>query len=206
MKKVFALGIGLALASGAFAQTWNEVGDADELAPQVTNGVGPLSLIVGSTLSASGDTTGVDLYCIQVTNWSQFSASLAGGASYDTQLFLFTSSGMGIACNDDASGVQSVLPAGDPAYAGRTNGEIVNIAVSGYNRDPNSVGGLIFPNTFSGVQLPTGPGGGSPLSSWTGTPATGDYRLALTGATYCIPEPGSLALLALGVLPLIRRR
>ncbi|MCC6358686.1 MAG: DVUA0089 family protein [Phycisphaerales bacterium] len=206
MKKVFALGVGLALASGAFAQTWTEVGDADELAPQVTSGTGPLTLIAGSTLSASGDTTGVDLYCIQVTDWSVFSASLAGGATFDTQLFLFTASGMGIANNDDSSGVQSVLPAGNALYASRTNGEIVNIAVSGYNRDPNSVGGLIFPNTFSGVNGPTGPGGGSPLSSWSGTPATGDYRLALTGATYCIPEPGSLALLALGALPLIRRR
>lgn len=207
MKRILVCLAGLALASAAQAQTWTEVGDADELVPQVTVGVGPLTLIVGSTSAVSGDVTGVDLYCIRVVDWANFSASLVGGATFDTQLFLFTSGGMGIACNDDASGLQSALPPGNALYAGRTAPEVVWIAVSGYNRDPQSVGGLIFPNTFSGVHGPTGPGGGSPLSGWTGTPARGDYRLALTGVEYCeIPAPGALALVGLAGLVAGRRR
>jgi hypothetical protein len=206
MKKLLVSLAGLALAATAQAQTWFEVGDADELSPQITMGSGPLTLIVGSTSVASGDTTGVDLYAIYVRDWTIFSASLVGGAAFDTQLFLFTSTGMGIACNDDAVGLQSELPAGHALYAGRTSPEKVWIAVSGYNRDPVSVGGLIFPNTFSGVHGPTGPGGGSPLSGWTGTPSRGDYRLALTGAEFWIPAPGATALLGLAGLVAGRRR
>lgn len=193
------------LAGAANAQVWVEVPDAPEApANQATVGVGPLTSIVGATNDPND--TGVDTYCITVTDWTGFSASLAGGASFDTQLFLFDINGMGIASNDDSSGVQSVLPAGNAIYAGRSAPETVMIAVSGYNRDPSSAGGLIFPNTFSGVFGPTGPGGGSPVSSWGGNVATGAYTLALTGATYCIPTPGAFALLGLGGLVAGRRR
>jgi len=196
---------GLALATSAQAQIWTEVGDANELAAQVTLGTGPLLEIRGSTSVASGDLTGVDLYKIYVRDWTAFSASLAG-ATWDTQLFLFTSAGMGIACNDDTGGLTSTLPVGNALYAGRTGPEKVMIAVSGYNRDPVSAGGLIFPNTFSGVHGPTGVGGGSPLSGWTGTPARGDYVLRLTGCEYWVPAPGATALLGLAGLIAGRRR
>ncbi|CAG0981252.1 hypothetical protein PHYC_01778 [Phycisphaerales bacterium] len=204
MKKFLGILAVAGLASAAAAQTWAEIPDAGELTAQDTVGVGALTTITGSTLPT--DDSGVDMYCIRVVDWAAFSASLAGGASHDTQLFLFTAAGMGIATNDDASGVQSVLPAGNALYSGRTNGELVMIAISGYNRDPSSTGGLIFPNTFSGVNGPTGAGGGSPLSSWGGTPARGDYSLALTGTEYCVPAPASIALAGLAGLIVGRRR
>lgn len=196
---------GLALAASAQAQTWIEVPDAPELTAQATVGIGALTSIIGNTADPVGD-TGVDMYCVLVRDWTTFSASLVGGATWDTQLFLFDSFGNGIACNDDSVGFQSALPSPNPWYSGRTSPELVMIAVSGYNRDPSSAGGLIFPNTFTGVLGPLGPGGGSPLSSWGGSSASGAYTLALTGVEYCIPTPGSLALLGLGGLAAIRRR
>lgn len=198
------------LAAGASAQVHNEVGDAGDLAGGQLTGNGVLTEILGS-FGATGD---VDMYQIRVNDWLLFSAStvnVAGlvGAETDTQLFLFNASGIGIAMNDDSSAggtLRSRLEAGSAVYSGRTNGEVVWIAVSGYDVDPNSAGGAIWSDTpYAVTRAPDGAGAAGALTGWSGTGSGGTYRIELTGAS-AVPTPGALALLGLGGVAVLRRR
>lgn len=171
-------------ASVAAAGTWTETGDAGDLpgTAQVPSGSGALTAISGA-VSVSAD---ANMYKLCLTGGGTFSATTVGtGTLGDTQLFLFNAGGFGVEANDDAGSftILSTLPAGglSPAAPGA-----YYLAVSRFNRDPVSAGGLIFPNTpFTGVKGPTGPGGGSPISGWSGTSGTGAYTVALTGARFC---------------------
>lgn len=204
MKKVLGLlALALLVASPALAQVWNEVGDAPELVPgQATVGVGPLTAISGSLTPSNAD-----LFCIRIDNPGAFMATTVGGTSIDTQLFLFDANGLGISHNDDdpTTGVlQSTVTGIFVPSPG-----LYLLGVSAYNYDPvNASSALIWANTPYNVErAPDGPGAPGPLAAWTGThSATDVYRVSLTGASFCIPEPGSLALIALAGLALIRRR
>lgn len=199
MKKFLATIVLAALASPALAGDWVEIPTAPELLPgQITVGTGSLDRIIG-TLSGGL----ADLYCISIVDEANFSATTVGGTSIDTQLFLFDANGMGVAHNDDSVGLQSTIT----SQFVNSNG-IYFLAVSGYNRDPNSAGGLIWNNSpFGTERAPDGPGAAGALTSWTGTGANGDYTIFLTGAGFHrVPEPSALALLALGGLAMFRRR
>jgi MYXO-CTERM domain-containing protein len=202
MSKLFGIGaLAVAItASGAFAQVWAEVGDAGELVgtAQVTGG-GVLTSITGAL--TTGD---ADMYLITINTPTSFSASTVGGAAFDSQLFLFTSAGVGIAFNDDAGPLQSALTVGNPLYASLAAGQYL-LAVSGFNHDPTSAGGAIFPDSFPGIFGPTGPGGGSPVTGWTAAGASGTYTIALTGVR-AAPGPASLALIGLAGFAARRRR
>lgn len=191
----------LALPPAARAQTWIEGGDADELVSTAQDivGSGALMRIEGHI----ADNT--DLFRLKISNPAIFSASVLGGTTQDTQLWLFTGMGMGIAYNDDFNSFQSALPAGNPLYANLPAGDYL-LGITRFNRDPISVGGKIFPNTFSGVYGATGAGAAQPLIGWDGVPITnaanvlggGSYAITLTGASFrqaTVPEPGSIALL-----------
>lgn len=178
---IFA-GIAVAALAGGIAngQTWAEQGDAPNLLPgQETQGAGALTQITGTH-----DANDVDLYKITVTDTANFSASTVGVTNFDTQLFLFDSNGNGVTHNDDdpaGSGLQSII-----------TGVFINspgvyyLAVSQYNADPNSAGGLIWANSpFNVERAPDGPGAGSPLISWTSSGTTSDvYTINLTGAGF----------------------
>jgi hypothetical protein len=202
MKRLLLLALSLS-TTAAFAQVWNEVGDAIDLAPgQMTVGVGPLTNIVG-TIGASDD---ADLYCIYIYDYLQFRATTVGqpGTLSDTQLFLFDANSMGVTFNDDDIGVRSTLTnqwlPGNGFYM---------IGITGYNRDPvNPAGALIWNNTpFGTERAPDGPGAPGPLAGWVGTSGTGTYDILLRGATFCaVPEPGTMAALGLGAVALLRRR
>jgi hypothetical protein len=215
MKKIPATALAaaamLALALPATAQTWDEVGDAGDLpgTAQVTVGAGPLTSITGTVSSG----TDGDLYQIFITGGGTFSATTVGtpGTLLDTQLFLFNGAGIGVYANDDTVGsARSTLPSGNPLTP--TTPGLYFLAITGFDRDPVSSAGFIFPNTpFQGVFGPTGPGGRQPLSGYDGPGQfTGTYTIALTGAEFAvIPEPGTLTLLgasALGLLAYSRRR
>ncbi|MGD1902297.1 MAG: DVUA0089 family protein [Geitlerinemataceae cyanobacterium] len=125
-----------------------------------------------------------------------FSASTNNaGTSFDTQLFLFDSAGFGIA-GADGTGfltLPSTLSISDLAA-----GEYF-LGISDWDNDPVSVGGEIFTDEFVSQQTPTGPGGGSPLTSWDGRNANAfdGYQIVLSSATggdevASTPEPAAL--------------
>jgi hypothetical protein len=199
----------LLAASAASAGIWTEVGDAGDLITtgQVTSGSGPLTLINGS-VAANAD---ADLYQISIVDEAVFTASTktqyGGSTAFDSRLYLFNSSGMGVTFNDD-----------DPVYGGlgstitstfvTTNG-LYWLAISKYPLSPNGTnGGFIWnANPYNTERAPDGPGAAFPLASWTGAFPGGSplaYSIALTGAAF-VPEPATLALLGLALLALRRR-
>ncbi len=203
MKKLIAIMALAALSGSALAGDWNEVGDAGGLPPgQHTVGAGSLDRILG-TLDANAQDF-EDMYCIRIVNPLAFSASTVGGASFDTQLFLFDANGLGVSHNDDAGGLQSRITGQFVLAPG-----IYHLAVSGYNRDPlDAAGGLIWNNSpFSTERAPDGPAAANPIAGWGGSGGTGAYTITLTGAEFCqVPAPGAMAILGLGGLAAARRR
>jgi hypothetical protein len=182
----------------AFAMQWTESGDARDNIAQAQAPYGPsgftLEVIEGKlrTLSDSSTPLDADIYKICITAPATFSAhtqtnpmNIAGTPVADTQLFLFNDGGSGIEANDDSLGtLRSQLPAANlhsPTSAGT-----YFLAISGYDRDPVSGAGEIFPDApFTNVFGPTGPGGGQALSGWNGGSGVGTYRITLTGAKVC---------------------
>ena len=197
----------LAVAPAAGASAYTENGDAGSLpaTAQFTLGAGPGPLTsISGTISS---TTDRDMYEIYISGDGTFSATTVGqpGTVFDTQLFLFDSNGRGVFANDDdpngagASQFRSTLPAGDP-LSPLTPG-IYYLLIDNSPSFPTGTGGVIFPNYVTSpaaetaVVGPTGPGGASPITGFSGSGTeTGTYTIALTGAT-AVPEPGALALM-----------
>lgn len=174
--------------------------------------------------SISGVLTGdADLFQIFLTGDQQFSATTLNADTLlgipidnaigspndllgDTQLFLFDALGNGVYANDDSFGSsQATLPSLSlsPVESG-----IYFLGISGFDLDPVSAGGEIFPDGPD-VVGPTGPGGNAPLLGFAGeSTSSGRYTIALTGAQTIaapatVPEPTSvLSLLTLAVLGL----
>ena len=184
MKALFAVALGLALASTASAQDWVESGDAGDLpgSAQVPAGAGPL-LTISGTISSNAD---ADMYCISIPNPGEFRASTCGGTTIDTQLWLFDENGAGVTFNDDdpgGCGLQSTItgvfvPGGGQYY----------IAISTYSNDAeNAAFEEIWLDTPFGTERP--PDGGTAdtvIASWNGEGFfSGAYRIDLSGAEYC---------------------
>ncbi len=207
MRTLMTAGLVLAVAGVASAQTWGEMGDAGQDgigAAQTTVGSGSLSSITG-LLTSGAD---VDLYEIRITDIAGFTASTIGGASFDTQLFLFAADGSGITENDDSGGLQSLINSDGLIGSGSGVGNYF-LAVSRFNADPRDAGGvaLFGFGTWPGSGDQRMPTSTAALAQWTTSgSAAGDYRIELTGAEYAVPAPASLALLGLGGLAAARRR
>jgi hypothetical protein len=174
------------LADSALAQSWTETGDAGDLpaSAQLATGSGGLFSISGSINGASD----IDMYQVEICDFANFSATTVGGTTLDTQLFIFSAAGLGVVSNDDdpgGAGLQSTIPVGHIPSGGA-----YYIAVSLYNRDPISSGGLIFqPAAFTEVTPANGPGASSAVSGWQGaTTATGAYTITLNGACHVDPN------------------
>jgi hypothetical protein len=183
----------LAFAPGAFAA--DEIGDAGDLRVTANDmGDSAVTQIDGSFTDAMDS----DVYRICLTDGASFSAASVGAnfpPNLDTQLFLFDSQGYGVYANDDvAMGTRgSTLPA-HHAYSPSAGGEYF-LAISQYNRDPQSSQGEIFQDNFPRWQFPDGVipangfGGADTLIGWNGRApgGMGDYRITLTGTASCVP-------------------
>jgi len=152
-----------------------------------------------------------EFYLSDSTNFSASTTRLAGGANaFDTQLFLFNSSGIGIEDDDDdpLTGQEQAYLTPDSSYLSNQSAGDYYLLIEGSGRYPtDSSGNLIFPNFNDGVTSadslvgPTGPGGANPLGGFTGSSGDGGtYSIQLTGADYisAVPEPSALPLFALG--------
>lgn len=176
-----------------------EVGDAGNLptSAQAVTGSGIISDIYG-TLSSNND---VDMFKIYIYDPSNFYASTINDNTtvYDTQLFLFDENGYGVLGNDDYSDTWK-------SYLSSFEGEpgIYFLAISSWDNDPVSDGGLIFPSFpyDDGIYGPTGPGGDQPITGWTNDgKESGVYRIVLGGVqTTAVPVPASIILLGSGLI------
>jgi hypothetical protein len=165
------------------AQVWSEQGDAGDLPETAqSTGNGALAQIQGN-LSADD----VDMYAIYITDPANFSASTVGGATFDTQLWLFDSDGKGVVFNDDAVGTtapQSRIDNSSGCLTDRPPG-IYYLAISRYDRDATGCErGLLWLSTpFRAVRCPDGAERASRVAGWSGsTVAGGAYTIFLTGA------------------------
>lgn len=206
MKKLITILALAAISGSALADDWHEVGDAGGLPPgQITVGNGPLDHIIGKLEGARDIGNDYeDMYCIRITDAAHFSATSVGGATFDTQLFLFSFDGHGVTFNDDSVGVQSTLTSQYVVAPG-----MYHLAITGYNNDPvDASGALLWNNSPFGIERQAdGPGAANAIASWTGSGGTGDYIISLTGAEFCrVPAPGAMAMLGLGGLVAARRR
>ncbi len=171
------------LSLSAFAQTHSESGDAGDL-PETAQatGAGTITAITGSL--GSDD---VDMYAIFISAPANFVATTVGGATFDTQLWLFDANGKGVLHNDDAESTtvsQSRLDNSTGALTNLPPG-VYFLAISRYNRDALGCdGGLIWLNTpFRSLRTPDGPEAGSRVASWSGITTGGvSYTISLTGA------------------------
>ncbi|MEO6824443.1 MAG: DVUA0089 family protein [Nitrosospira sp.] len=213
----------LLIGRPSYATTFTELGDAGNLpgTAQITGGVGFLTEIDGTLTPGNGD--GQDMYLIHIDGGGTFSATTLGGVGFDSELFLFDANGKGVYANDDVSGdfAPSTLPAGDsltPIIAGD-----YYLAITQCCSVPISSDGQIF--TIAGphhrvVSGPTGAGGDSPVTGYSGTfvqtPAVGGpYQIFLMGThpflrsgdASVVPEPHTLALMlaGLGMMSLLAR-
>jgi hypothetical protein len=188
----FVLALILGFAPEARAITFNEIGDAGQL-PAFAQAAGVVRALTGITGSISGPTD-VDMFAITVQPGfpGHFSATtfFTSGSLVDTQLFLFSASGRGVLANDDGPDKSLRSTVGIDVTGGPA---LFFLAISGFDVDPVSSGGAIFPGfPFTGIFGPTGEGGGSAITGWQGFGGTGTYSIDLHVSP--VPEPATLLL------------
>lgn len=165
-------------------------------------GTGPLTRIDGSLTSADFDP---DLYCIQITDPTNFSATTVGSGLVDLSLWLFDSSAFGVihdGADDNGAG---------PNFGYQASLTNAFVTTPGTYFLGVSRGGIDAENSTSEIWLdmPTiesaanGPGAPGPLTGWS-FPGFGldssTYEIQLTGASFHgIPEPGTSSLLVAGI-------
>lgn len=193
-----------------------ESGDAGELTgtAQGFPGSGVITAIQGTL---TGGTDMADLFRLYLTAGQAFYATTTASTiafnNFDTTLFLFDSTGLGLVANDDdpAAGPTSTIDSFTPSVSG-----FYYLAIAGAGYTPTSAGGAIFGDLSGGGQVgPTGAGGALPLSAWASLTNEGDaYEIILRGVAagpgdaIDVPEPESWWMVMLGLCTsaLVRRR
>ena len=145
----------------------------------------PLTSISGNFESARAT-----IHQIQICDEAAFTASVVGGTTVDTQMFLFNADGTGVAMNDDVVG-GTVLQSALSSTFVSANGTYY-LAIVQWDRDPVSDlcadTAMWIDTPFRSERAPDGPGAAGTLVGWSGvptTPSTGAYVITLTGA--CVP-------------------
>jgi len=158
-----------------------------------------------------------DMYRIIITQPTEFhfrtDPASGGGADFNTLLWVFSETGLGLLGNDDANnpGVGSAIfqTSNDGTGSGIFQPGIYLVCVSGTGNVPLSQGQQMF--TFASpteVSGPDGPGGQGVVDGWSNNfdgGAVGDYELSFQGVAG-VPGPSALAGLALIVAFVPRRR
>jgi hypothetical protein len=159
-------------------QGWDEFGngggDAGDL-PETSQSTGSDAIPV---IRGQLDASDVDMYAIYIEDPATFSATTIGGATFDTQLWLFDANGKGVVANDDSGGLQSRI---DNTAGCITAPGVYYLAIS---RFPRNAAGCEGSGIWAGRtnNCPNGPEATSRVASWSGsTSAAGEYRIFLTG-------------------------
>lgn len=180
MRSTHSFFVAVVCAASVAAQTWGEQG-AGELSSTAewTIGDGPLTQINGNLNTGEA----ADLYVVHVDDIASFTCTSVGGATFDTQMWMWTMTGHGISFRDDNPGsVRSTLTGQFLNYSGR-----VIIGISQYDRDCQDSAGqqLWLDQPFAVERAPDGPGASNAFTQWSGlTPAGGAYTLKLGGASF----------------------
>lgn len=186
--------------------------DAGQTLATATTAPGTVGTTLTGIQGTFGSETDADLYQINISSPSQFSATTvnaytnAGGQ--DTELTLFSSTGVAIALNDDATGTttDSTLPLGNSLYANLAAGTYyLGVAQSG-NEAVNSASQTLFVglNQSGDTTAIRGPASGrnpNTLSTFNGANAgngggAGQYEVDF--GLVAVPEPSTWATLGLG--------
>lgn len=161
-----------------------DAGALPETAVQVAGLTASFSSVVGS-LAFEGD---VDVYAMDICQPLMFVASTVGGASIDTQLYLFDRAGFGVAMNDDATGSttkQSRLTLSDIYGPGELLSGRYYLAVCAFDQDPLANDAAMWNDEpFRSVRRPDGPGATGLVSNWDSVSGVvGSYVITITGGT-----------------------
>lgn len=193
---VLAAALATASTSAFAGPDWEE-SDHGDAGPILTSaqhvlGIGTLSTIHGM-LSVDFDSPDFqDMYLIRIdcptaiTFKAGTDPSFGGSADFNTQLWLFNASGLGLLANNDVTPSMGLSGFGNMSTDG--TGVVVStpglyyIAISGAGSVPvNSFGAALFSFTSPiEVSGPDGPGGSTPIASWSGPGETGEYLIAFS--------------------------
>lgn len=193
------------------AQIYNEqFGDAGQtLGTAQNSGITQSGTIFGQ-ISGIND---ADVYQITITNTSTISfstlnaltAANGGAGGMDTQLFLFTSTGLPVYANDDANGnsLQSFLPAGNSLLATLSPGTYY-LAISLSGNDPINLNSQLVFATGATTSI-RGPASSINPTTWNtfdnaaSFAQNGQYEIDILS----VPEPSIVALYLTGAVVLL---
>ncbi|MEC9372541.1 MAG: DVUA0089 family protein [Planctomycetota bacterium] len=208
---------GVAMGGPEWQEGLMAMGDAGAFPvdAQVPVGVGALNGIAGELEGGRGTGDFQDMYLIYIKAPNQFSATTAvvagqGGASFDTQLWLFDMFGTAQLANDETttgSGHSTLLnTATDGTGFSVTTPGLYLLAITGFDSDPLSVAGLQFDQPIrTEISGPDGSGGSTPIVAWTGPGEFGTYEIRLSGVSF-VPSGATGAVFCVGGLFAARRR
>jgi hypothetical protein len=150
-------------------------------------GTGSLNSIVGSIYHGLDS----DIFKIRLCNPAGFAAETVTGPGslFDTQLFLFHPSGVGIVLSDNDAHVAGTRRSRiTSAYTSGLAPGLYFLAISGYDNDPaSSTGQALWLDAPSYIERgPDGPGAALAMATWGGNAAeaAGTYVIRLSGACY----------------------
>ena len=208
-KKTLAAGLltaaSLGVSSISHAVTFTEPADAGQTLATATTVPGGTTAIDGSFATPSD----ADLFKITLTTATSYTFSTINTrtdtSGVDTELSLFTSTGVALLENDDASGTTTDASLTTTLAAGTY---YLGVASSG-NEPVNSNNQLLFVglNQSGDTTAVRGPTSGVNPATLAGfnsnesdTTTFGNYEIGITPATGAVPEPSTWATVALGGL------
>lgn len=171
------------LSSPAAAVDWVESGDAGDLPGsfQTTIGVGLLNTISGTI----DDTSDRDLFCVRINDPSQFMASLLCASPAGLDLWMFSTSGLGITHDDgcvaSATRLTGAFKPGPGSY-------LLGVSAEGAVARNAASQAIWAAGPIGGERAPDGPGAPGPIVTWalqSGVPLFTPYTLQLTGCVPC---------------------